>query len=187
MMPLQVWLSFNKDININNIIDVILKKDFIENTLDRCESNDITLYRSEIDYLLIIKNEEVRKILYLLLVISKWSNHPSGWIKYDRKYLFDFWDMGKYKESKKVELINECCRSGLELRVIGSKHPVACFRVNFRTFDSEQIVILKDNEDIKPKAPAKKQPRKNSRKSAKKEESDSDDDDEVSELKIKDN
>lgn len=135
-----------KDLSIDFVIDIISQNGIPENLLKN-DNASVFLYQSEIDYLKNISDETVRKILFLLLVISKWSNHSSGWIRYDKKYLFDFWKI-KCKENEKTKIMNECCRNGLELRVIGSKSPIICFKVGFRDIENNYIKELKTNNDI---------------------------------------
>lgn len=104
------------------------------------KQEEFEIYESEVRYLLSVKNEADRKILFLLLAISKYDNHPTGWIKYNRDLLFNFWGL-KLTNSKKSEVIKRCCESGaIDLRVIGSKNPIVCFKVNFRSYDFANAV-----------------------------------------------
>lgn len=135
-----------KDLSTDSIIDIISQNGTPENPLKNNEKS-VFLYKTEIDYLKNISSDNVRKILFLLLIISKWSNHSSGWIRYNKKYLFDFWGI-KCKEDDKTKIMNECCQNGLDLRVVGSKSSIVCFKVSFRDIGSEYIKELKTNEDI---------------------------------------
>lgn len=93
------------------------------------------IYESEVRYLQSVENEVDRKILFLLLAISKYDNHPTGWIKYNRDLLFNFWGF-KLTNPQRSEVIKRCCENkAIDLRVIGSKNPIVCFKVNFRSYD----------------------------------------------------
>ena len=99
------------------------------------KQEEFEIYESEVRYLQSVKNEADRKILFLLLAISKYDNHPTGWIKYNRDLLFNFWGL-KLTNSQRSEVIKRCCESGaIDLRVIGSKNHIVCFKVNFRSYD----------------------------------------------------
>ena len=75
-----------KDFSIESVIDILVQRGIPENLL-KGESDSVEIYESEISHLKSVENADVRKILYLLLIIAKWSNHSSGWIRYDKKYL----------------------------------------------------------------------------------------------------
>lgn len=111
------------------------------------KQEEFEIYESEVRYLQSVKNEADRKILFLLLVISKYDNHPTGWIKYNRDLLFNFWGL-KLTNSQRSEVIKRCCESGaIDLRVIGSKNPIVCFKVNFRSYDFVNAVAKLRFED----------------------------------------
>ena len=111
------------------------------------KQEEFEIYESEVRYLQSVKNEADRKILFLLLAISKYDNHPTGWIKYNRDLLFNFWGL-KLTNPKKSEVIKRCCESGaIDLRVIGSKNPIVCFKVNFRSYDFANAVAKLRFED----------------------------------------
>ena len=136
-----------KDFSIESVIDILVQRGIPENLL-KGESDSVEIYESEISHLKSVENADVRKILYLLLIIAKWSNHSSGWIRYDKKYLFNFWGF-KYKDTEKTKVINECCKNGLDLRVVGSKNPIICFKLDFRDIDSKPIIVINETKDIK--------------------------------------
>lgn len=108
---------------------------------------EFEIYESEVRYLQRVKNEDDRKILFLLLAISKYDNHPTGWIKYNRDLLFNFWGL-KLTNPQKSEVIKRCCDNGaMDLRVVGSKNPIVCFKVNFRSYDFANVVVNLRFED----------------------------------------
>ena len=111
------------------------------------KQEEFEIYESEVRYLQRVENEDDRKILFLLLAISKYDNHPTGWIKYNRDLLFNFWGL-KLTNSQRSEVIKRCCESGaIDLRVIGSKNPIVCFKVNFRSYDFANAVAKLRFED----------------------------------------
>lgn len=111
------------------------------------KQEEFEIYESEVRYLQSVKNEADRKILFLLLAISKYDNHPTGWIKYNRDLLFNFWGL-KLTNPQRSEVIKRCCESGaIDLRVIGSKNPIVCFKVNFRSYDFANAVAKLRFED----------------------------------------
>ena len=112
------------------------------------KQEEFEIYESEVRYLQSVKNEADRKILFLLLAISKYDNHPTGWIKYNRDLLFNFWGL-KLTNSQRSEVIKRCCESGaIDLRVIGSKNPIVCFKVNFRSYDFANAVAKLSFNDV---------------------------------------
>lgn len=101
---------------------------------------EFEIYGSEVEYLKGVADATERKILFLLLTISKYDNHPTGWIKYNRDLLFKFWGI-KLTNPQKSAVINRCCKNGaIDLRVIGSKNPIVCFKVNFQSYDFANAV-----------------------------------------------
>ena len=99
------------------------------------KQEEFEIYASEVEYLKGVGDATDRKVLFLLLVISKYDNHPTGWIKYNRDLLFKFWGL-KLTNPQKSAVINRCCKNkAIDLRVIGSKNPIVCFKVNFQSYD----------------------------------------------------
>ena len=134
-----------KGVILQDLVRVVVAK--IEPTTKKGKNEEITFYKSEIEYLRNVGDEVERKILYLLLAISKYDNHPSGWIKYKRELLFKFWGF-YFTNSQKTEIMNRCCESGaIDLRVVGSKNPIVCFKVNFRSYDFANAVAKLRFED----------------------------------------
>lgn len=108
----------------------------------KMQEKEISLYDSEVFFLtreFLTPSE--RKLLYFLLVYSKFDNHPSGWIKYSGS-LVD--ELIQVKDPKhRLRLMNHCClKDCLELRVMGSKNPVTCYRVMFRQEEGVSVVRL---------------------------------------------
>ena len=104
-----------------------------EKKILRGSFENVVIYDDERDYLSMIENEDERRLLFYFLVIAKWNNHPTWWVRYDRDAAFDFWNM-KYNTKEREEIIKNCCNEGLELRVVGSKNPMICFNLFYSTF-----------------------------------------------------
>ena len=133
-----------KGVKIEEIVQLLVA---INPPSKKEKQEEFEIYESEVCYLQSVKNEADRKILFLLLAISKYDNHPTGWIKYNRDLLFNFWGL-KLTNSQRSEVIKRCCESAaIDLRVIGSKNPIVCFKVNFRSYDFVNAVAKLRFED----------------------------------------
>lgn len=113
----------------------ILRGSFGDNTV---------LYESEIIFLQNVQNPWIRKFLYILLIVAKWNNHPTGWTRFDKREVFYFWcqrDYNKNTFSYKIP--------GFEQRVIGSKNPIVCYNLSFRSHEGK--IIKKFDEDTSSK------------------------------------
>lgn len=144
--------GFQWDFKIHNIeqkalINLIVKKGKTD-SFGRGKFENVVLYESEREYLSTVHEENVRKILYLALVHSKWENHSSGWIHYSREMLFLFWGI-KTSEKEKSKIVHQCSKHGMMLRVVGSKNPIVCFKINFRADEGIPVKLFLDVADIK--------------------------------------
>lgn len=136
-----------KGIPLTQIISLIYCK--YKNDIDEIkEFSEIGIYESEFLFLKDIVNVSERKILYTLLVLSKYNDHPSGWIKYEKDFIFELWGL-KLSNKQKTELLNQCCEDGIELSVVGSKNPIICFKVKFRDIDNNLFIKIPTFKDLK--------------------------------------
>lgn len=103
------------------------------------------LYEEEIQHLRSVASIEARKFLYLALIVHKWNNHPSGWVRYERDDFFSFWGLHILKNKEKECIAQEAVKYGLELRVVGSKEPIICYNIAFRK-DFGDIAAMIDSE-----------------------------------------
>lgn len=104
------------------------------------KQEEFEIYNSEVEYLKGVPDAIDRKVLFLLLAISKYDNHPTGWIKYNRDLLFKFWGL-KLTNPQKSAVISRCCKNrAIDLRVVGSKNPIVCFKVKFQSYDFANAV-----------------------------------------------
>lgn len=110
--------------------------------------SEVCLYEDEVEYLQGIGNPITRKILYVALLYAKWSNHPSGWIRYKRDDFFDFWNI-KISARERDTIMGECTSMhGMELRVIGSATPMVCYQLSFREHMGNVVRNIFDPDEI---------------------------------------
>lgn len=132
-----------KTIDIEDIVDIILKR---QNNLPNQNSmSGMVLYKKEIEFLKKINNYTTRKLMYAFIMYSKINPHPSGWIKYDKDIVYNLVDID---QAKNKEVVSDCCKNGLDLRVIGSKNPITCFCVNVPAGDDSVVWEFKSGENI---------------------------------------
>lgn len=141
------WEFSYKGITQSEIIEAIaLQKsdaDIIKGSFE-----NVIIYEDEVDYLLLVEDEIVRKILFYFLVVAKWNNHPSWWVRYDRDSAFEFWGIKKsVREREKI--MQNCCNNGLDLRVIGSKNSMVCFNLFFRMPVGEEAIRISNEDEIR--------------------------------------
>ena len=135
-----------KTISPEDIVRVIIQECVLNSY--KLSIDSLTVYKSEVESLLKIQDSEVRKLMYCFLVYSKMNNHSSGWIRYDKDIIFK---LGGFSINIGNKYISECCKNGLELRVIGTKHPLVCFRIGIKKIDGEQYFTLEKISDVMDK------------------------------------
>ena len=135
-------------INREEWVNIVLKNVNNSKPVSGSYKGGLSFFASEIQHIKNIPSTDVRKILFLSLFIYKWNNHPTGWIRFSQNSLFDFWKL-KYPPKKKNAIIKECCKQGMELRVVGSKSPVVCFGLNFQQDKGEEVFKIEKLEDVR--------------------------------------
>lgn len=120
-----------------NITNNLEEEDDVEDLLG------IVVTKSEYDFLCKVPKEDVRKFLYFALIYSKINNHPSQWINYRRESFIKNMKI-KGTEKYKSGIVQQSFSYGLELRVIGNKKPIICYRVNFRNDEDLPVQLLQD-------------------------------------------
>lgn len=140
--------KFSYKISPTEIVEALAIQKTDEKKILRGSFENVVIYDDERDYLSMIENEDERRLLFYFLVIAKWNNHPTWWVRYDRDAAFDFWNM-KYNTKEREEIIKNCCNEGLELRVVGSKNPMICFNLFYRMPIGDEVAVIKCEEDIK--------------------------------------
>lgn len=140
--------KFSYNISPAEIIEALALQKVDEKQILRGTFDNVVIYDDEREYLSLIDSEDERRLLFYFLVIAKWNNHPTWWVRYDRDAAFDFWNM-KYNTKEREDIIKNCCNEGLELRVVGSKNPMICFNLFYRMPIGDEVAIIECEEDIK--------------------------------------
>ena len=103
----------------------------------------VQITENELTFLKQIEDVGERKLLLLLLVAAKQSNHPSGWDNYAKTEYMRVLGVAK-KPEKYAAWIQPACEQGyVELRVVGSKNPILCFKLSFRDDDGPVVGQIK--------------------------------------------
>lgn len=106
---------------------------------------NIVIYKKEMEDLMNIDDENVRKLMYCFLIYSKINNHSSGWIRYDKNYIFH---LGNFSNATGNKYVSDCCKYGLELRVIGAKHSLVCFHLGIKRIDGDVLYEIKNLDEV---------------------------------------
>lgn len=112
------------------------------------ELNTVDITEKEIEILTAIDDDTLRRVLYFLLIVSKWNNHPSGYIRFRKEDILDFW-----RGDIKPQQLKQIMRSSefnkyIKLLVIGAKRPVICFSIAIRS-DEQGIFRFRNGEEVK--------------------------------------
>ena len=83
---------FSYKISPTEIVEALAIQKTDEKKILRGSFENVVIYDDERDYLSMIENEDERRLLFYFLVIAKWNNHPTWWVRYDRDAAFDFWN-----------------------------------------------------------------------------------------------
>lgn len=97
---------------------------------------------SESTALSCVEDVSVRKLLSVLLYVAKTNWHHTGWIKYDEVAVMELCKMKNH--SRFLEEVQKATKQGLSFRVVGSKNPILCFKLDFIDPDIEQDVFAVD-------------------------------------------
>ena len=101
------------------------KADFINNNQD----SKVGFSQTEVEILKNIKPQQTKRLIYCLMCQAKFNPHEGGWIRLDwpkcLKYGFNQKEILKLR----LENLQVCVEYGMEMRVIGSKNPIVCFKI----------------------------------------------------------
>lgn len=110
--------------------------------------DDVRITRKEFEWLAKVKKIKTRKQLFCLIVWKKLHNHPSGWIRLDKEEIFSL--LFTPNEIRQMNLdpygYTDCFGGYSELRVIGSKNPIVCYRLP-EEIESQSEVWISFNPD----------------------------------------
>ena len=93
---------------------------------DKLETFSISIW--EYEKLENIDDAEIRKLCAVLLYFVRTSWHPTGWIRYDENKIMSF--CGIKNHNFFLDVVQGACTAGLlSFRVVGSKNPIICFKL----------------------------------------------------------
>ena len=108
----------------DEIINLISRTEISEE--DKLETFSISIW--EYEKLENIEDAEIRKLCAVLLYFVRTSWHPTGWIRYDENKIMSF--CGIKNHNFFLDVVQGACTAGLlSFRVVGSKNPIICFKL----------------------------------------------------------
>lgn len=89
------------------------------------------------------KNADILRLITSFLVYQRENQHPSGWIKYDKKVIMYLASLTKKKVSEQERLTNRLHNVyNMNMQVVGSTNPIPCFK-----FEWHEEPITDDDPD----------------------------------------
>ena len=108
----------------DEVINLISRTEISEE--DKLETFSISIW--EYEKLENIEDAEIRKLCAVLLYFVRTSWHPTGWIRYDENKVMSF--CGIKNHNFFLDVVQGACTAGLlSFRVVGSKNPIICFKL----------------------------------------------------------
>ena len=108
----------------DEVINLISRTEISEE--DKLETFSISIW--EYEKLENIDNAEIRKLCAVLLYFVRTSWHPTGWIRYDENKIMSF--CGIKNHNFFLDVVQGAFTAGLlSFRVVGSKNPIICFKL----------------------------------------------------------
>ena len=108
----------------DEVINLISRTEILEE--DKLETFSISIW--EYEKLENIEDAEIRKLCAVLLYFVRTSWHPTGWIRYDENKIMSF--CGIKNHNFFLDVVQGACTAGLlSFRVVGSKNPIICFKL----------------------------------------------------------
>lgn len=97
----------------------------------------IDISQQEYDFISQISDRDVRILFVVLVYCARRNWHPTGWIKYDEQMVME---LGGFKNHTRfLEITQRASKQGLDFRVVGSKNPILCFKLNWFDEDSYNV------------------------------------------------
>lgn len=109
--------------------------------------DNVIISEFEINQIKAIPQRVVRELLWFYLILHKWNGHPSGWVHFVREAGFEFWNIADWSKGQKEETMQMCTACGLELRVVGNKEPIICYRIKWAEEETPNFGLKIKNED----------------------------------------
>ena len=108
----------------DEVINLISRTEISEE--DKLETFSISIW--EYEKLENIEDAEIRKLCAVLLYFVRTSWHPTGWIRYDEAKVMSL--CGIKNHNFFLDVVQGACTAGLlSFRVVGSKNPIVCFKL----------------------------------------------------------
>ena len=108
----------------DEVINLISRTEISEE--NKLETFSISIW--EYEKLENIEDAEIRKLCAVLLYFVRTSWHPTGWIRYDENKVMSF--CGIKNHNFFLDVVQGACTAGLlSFRVVGSKNPIVCFKL----------------------------------------------------------
>ena len=142
-MLLKATLDFDTySIDIPAVIDIILQSIYSGESY-KGETKLIPVFLSEkqfieqqaetISAIIPIKTKIIFNFLLSCLVNSRYNDHETGWVVYNKKRIFAEAGITKMSNKEKATLLQALVSAGLlKMRVIGKKNPKLCYRLEWR-------------------------------------------------------
>lgn len=130
----------------------LMKHLLSEKQLDSTVLSDtfVDILQKELWWILDGEDSFVRRALLCFVVWKKLHPHPSGWIKYVPNEIMKPLFTPKEIEEiiKKPCVIQKCCNRGMDMMVIGSKHPIVCYSLP-ELLGDDTIILSFPYSDLK--------------------------------------
>lgn len=132
--------SFKSKIGLNDvvfgrIVDLIEKTDLPEE--EKMQTFSISIW--EYEKLESIEDLEIKKLCAVLMYFVRTNWHSTGWIRYDESKVMSLCEVKNHGFF--IDVVQRACAAGLlSFRVVGSKNPIICFKLEFVEEDSRTQV-----------------------------------------------
>ena len=115
----------------DEVINLISRTEISEE--DKLETFSISIW--EYEKLESIEDLEIKKLCAVLMYFVRTNWHSTGWIRYDEAKVMSLCEIKNYGFF--IDVVQRACAAGLlSFRVVGSKNPIICFKLDFVEEDS---------------------------------------------------
>lgn len=105
------------------------KKFYFTLSLTESEDPKVSFTSAEVKFLRGISKKEIKELFYLLFFYKKQHEHPSGWIRFDFEEVVRPASQWIVRTKYKREDMSALVEYGFEMRSIGSKAAIPCFKL----------------------------------------------------------
>lgn len=135
-----------------------LVQDIYSGSAYKGEEMEVRISQKELDYIKTFVQQHpspivkaphiIEHLLLSYLANSRYDDHESGWVTYNKKRIFTEAGLQKLSEKEKTEVINILVHNeALKLKVVGKKNPKLCYFLSWR--DGTMIEADKSVLEIK--------------------------------------